>query len=108
MHLYTALWALLFVIPGIVKMYFYSMTRYILAENPEIGISNAIDLSQDITYGHKIELFEMDLSFLLWNVAPILTLSLVGLYSIPYQEAIWSERYLFLVDIRSTFSDVSM
>ena len=33
--LFVALWTMLFIIPGIVKMYAYSLVPYILAENPE-------------------------------------------------------------------------
>lgn len=32
--LYTVLWTLLFIIPGIIKTYSYAMTPYILAEHP--------------------------------------------------------------------------
>lgn len=39
---YTLLWTLLLVIPGIIKAYSYSMTFYILRENPEMTAGDAI------------------------------------------------------------------
>ena len=39
--LYTSLWSLLFIIPGIVKMYEYRMIPYLLAENPNMSSSEA-------------------------------------------------------------------
>lgn len=34
--IYTALWMLLLVVPGIIKHYSYAMTDYILKEEPEM------------------------------------------------------------------------
>ena len=44
--LFTMLWSLLFVIPGIIKSYSYSMSMYIAAENPQIPALDAINLSK--------------------------------------------------------------
>ncbi|AQS52774.1 hypothetical protein BW727_100381 [Jeotgalibaca dankookensis] len=94
--IYTTLWTFLFIIPGIVKGYAYSMVPYILADDPNIGISDAIKLSQDMTYGFKIDLLIMDFSFILWNIASAFTFGLVGLYAVPYQSATWAQYYVFL------------
>jgi uncharacterized membrane protein len=51
------LWYLLFIIPGIVKLYAYSMVPYILAENPNIGTRRAIEISNNMTDGHKFDMF---------------------------------------------------
>ena len=40
--LFTMLWSLLFVVPGIIKAYSYSMALYIWAENPQMGALEAI------------------------------------------------------------------
>ena len=47
------LWSLLFVIPGIIKSYEYSMVPYILAENPQISSERAFELSKKMTHGEK-------------------------------------------------------
>ena len=79
------LWSLLFVIPGIVMTYAYSMTEYILYENPRLSAGEAIRMSKIMTQGYKGELFVFDLSFLLWHLLSGLTLGIVGIvYVNPY------------------------
>jgi len=70
------LWFLLFIIPGIVKMYAYSMVPYLLAENPNIGARRAIRISNQMTYGHKFDMFVLDLSFIPWYI-PVIVLELI-------------------------------
>lgn len=94
--LYTFLWTLLFIIPGVIKGYSYSMVPYILAEYDTISITEAIELSQRMTEGYKWELFVMDWSFILWDIAAGLTMGIVGFYSVPYQKATWTRYYLAL------------
>ncbi len=83
--LYTFLWSLLFFIPGIVKSYAYSMTDYIIYENPNLSANQAITLSRELTRGAKWDLFVLDLSFIGWNLLSALTFGLLGiLYVNPY------------------------
>lgn len=86
--LYTALWSMLFVIPGIVKGYSYSLAMYIKSENPNIPASKAIELSTRMTNGHKMDLFVLDMSFIGWEILSAFTLNILGiLYVMPYQYA---------------------
>ena len=64
--IFVALWSLLLVVPGIIAIYRYSMVNYILLDHPEYGVMDCIRESKRITQGRKGELFELDLSFLLW------------------------------------------
>lgn len=83
--LYSSLWSLLFVIPGIVKAYSYSLAMYIKSENMGMSASNAIDMSKKITEGHKMDLFVLDLSFWGWFILSGLTLNILGvIYVQPY------------------------
>lgn len=83
--LYTFLWSLLLFIPGIVKSYAYSMTDYIIYENPNLSANQAITLSRELTRGAKWNLFVLDLSFIGWNLLSGLTFGLLGvLYVNPY------------------------
>jgi len=68
MGLYTFLWALLFVIPGIIKAHAYRMTPFILAENPGMKPSRAIEKSKTMMNGHKMDLFSLRLSFIGWSL----------------------------------------
>ena len=61
--LYTALWTLLLVIPGIVKTYSYAMTPYIMAEHPSLTANEAITESRRIMDGNKWRL--------VWPVFPL-------------------------------------
>ncbi|PYG88526.1 uncharacterized protein DUF975 [Ruminiclostridium sufflavum DSM 19573] len=90
------LWYLLFIIPGIVKSYSYSMVPYILADNPNIGNRRAIELSNNMTDGHKLNMFVLDLSFILWYLLCMVTLGLGFLFLQPYLDATKAELYLVL------------
>lgn len=86
--LYTALWSMLFVVPGIVKGYSYSLAMYKKSENPNIPASKAIELSTRMTNGHKMDLFVLDMSFIGWAILSAFTLNILGiLYVMPYQYA---------------------
>jgi uncharacterized membrane protein len=64
--LFSALWSLLLIIPGIIKMYGYSMAFYIMHDNPEIKPLGAIKKSQIMMKGYKWKLFLLQLSFIGW------------------------------------------
>ena len=63
---FIALWSLLFVIPGIVKYYAYSMAFYLKSEHPDWDWRRCLDESERLTQGHKTDLFILDLSFIGW------------------------------------------
>lgn len=84
--IYVFLWSLLFIIPGIVMGYAYSMTDYIICEYPHLSASHALDLSKRMTYGHKADLFVFDLSFIGWGMLSVITCMIVGIvYVFPYR-----------------------
>jgi len=86
-NLFTFLWTLLFIIPGIVKSYAYAMTYYIQHDHPEMGGRDAINASQKMMYGHKGDLFLLDLSFIGWYLLVILTCGVLSIYVTPYHQA---------------------
>ena len=81
---YTLLWTLLLVIPGIITAYSYSMTFYILRENPEMTAGDAITASQKMMDGHKMDLFLLSLSFIGWAILASITFGIGYLWLIPY------------------------
>ncbi len=84
-ELYIFLWSLLFIIPGIVKSYAYSMVPYIIYENPNLTADEAITISRKMTDGYKGELFVFYLSYIGWHLLNALTIGLLGiLYVNPY------------------------
>ena len=82
--IFTFLWALLFIIPGIVYIYKIYFTSFIMAEKPELSWKEAINISKKMTDGHKGELFVLDLSFIGWYFLVGITGGLVGIYVLPY------------------------
>lgn len=97
--LFVFLWSLLFVIPGIVMGYAYSMTGYIIYENPNLSPSRALQISKTMTAGYKGELFVFDLSYLGWNLLSGLTLGLLGVFYVnPYYDAAHAGIYETLRD----------
>ncbi len=93
-NLFTFLWALLFIIPGIVKAYAYRMVPYILKERPELSGTKAITLSRQMMKGQKWNVFVLDLSFLGWNLLSLLTLGILGIFYVaPYERATDAELY---------------
>ena len=84
--LYTWLWSLLLIIPGIVKGYSYAATTYILGRYTNVTADDAIRLSMRIMNGHKMDLFIMQLSFIGWQLLGLLTFGLLNIFWVtPYQ-----------------------
>lgn len=81
---FTFLWSLLFVIPGIVAYYRYSMAIYIMIDNPEYSPMECIRLSKEMMRGHKGELFVLHLSFILWLLLCIIPVA--AIYVMPYMQ----------------------
>lgn len=86
MDLSILLWTLLFIIPGIIKMYEYYMVPYILTENPDMEYRAVLQMSRDMMDGNKWKTFVLGLSFILWDFLGALTLGIVEvLYVQPYR-----------------------
>lgn len=96
MALFIFLWSLLFIIPGIVASYRYAMAPYLMAENPELGVLEAINLSKQMTFGHKGRLFFLHLSFIGWEFLAALTFGIGHLWLNPYKRAAEASFYLDL------------
>jgi len=82
--LYTLLWTLLLIIPGIIASFGYALTPYLMAEYPEMGANEAITLSKKMMKGYKEHLFYLYLSFIGWSLLSILTLGIGYLWLLPY------------------------
>lgn len=95
--LYTLLWTLLFIVPGIIRSLGYFAIPFILAENPNLDHRRIIRLSLDMTYGFKWNIFYMALSFLGWQILSALSLGILGIFYVnPYYYATQAEMYRFL------------
>lgn len=85
--LFILLWSLLFIIPGIIASYRYALAPYLMAENPDIGVMEAIARSKELMRGNKGRLFCLQFSFIGWSILCALTLGLGNLALRPYEMA---------------------
>ena len=89
---FTFLWSLLLFVPGIIAAYSYRQAYYLLLEHPEMGIMECIRESKALMYGHKAELFVLDLSFLGWML--LTAIPFVSVYVLPYTETTYAAYYV--------------
>lgn len=86
-NLFTFFWALLLIIPGIMKAFSYALTPYILLDEPELTARQAITRSCEIMQGRRWKLFCLYLSFIGWGILSILTFGIGFLWLVPYMNA---------------------
>ena len=91
--LFTFLWSLLFVIPGIVKSYAYSMAFYIKHDHPDYDWKKCLDESQRYMMGNKWQLFCLDFSFIGWVLLGALCCGIGTLWVTPYWMAARANFY---------------
>lgn len=91
--IFTFLWSLLFVIPGIIKAYSYSMSWFVLADRPDLTANEARKRSMYLMKGHKWRLFCLDFSFIGWYLLSILTLGILSFWVMPYHLTARAEFY---------------
>ena len=92
-YLLILAWSLLFIIPGIVKQYSYSMSYYIMVENPDITANEARKQSMIMMQGNRWRLFCLDFSFIGWVLLSCLTLGILFLWVVPYMEVAHASFY---------------
>ena len=91
---FTTLWMLLLIIPGIIKSYEYRMIPYLVADNPEMTWKEAFAESKRLMRGNKWKAFVLDLSFIGWWILSALTLGLLAVFYVgPYYSATSAALY---------------
>ncbi|MCI7378725.1 MAG: DUF975 family protein [Bacteroidales bacterium] len=86
-NLFTFLWTLLLIIPGIIKAFSYALTPYIIMDEPELTAKQAIARSCEIMQGRRWKLFCLYLSFIGWGILCLLTFGIGFLWLVPYMNA---------------------
>lgn len=92
-YIYAFLWSLLLIVPGIIKSISYSMTPYILKDNPELSGNAAIEKSMQMMEGHKMEFFLLELSFIGWIILGMITFGIGMLLVEPYMMTTLAHYY---------------
>ncbi len=103
--IFTFLWSLLFIIPGIVKAYAYSMAWYIKHDNPTYDWKQCMDESQRLMMGKKWNLFCLDLSFIGWIIVSALICGIGVLWVEPYMQAARASFYESLLSKHTQYTD---
>ena len=94
-NLYTALWLLVFIIPGVIKAYEYRMIPYILSDCPDISRQEAFRISKEMMMGNKMNAFILDLSFFGWIILTVITCGIAGVFYVnPYIAATDAELFI--------------
>ena len=95
--LFTALWCLLLIFPGIYKAYCWRLVPFIIADEPDISGKEARARSASMMNGSKWASFVLDLSFIGWKLVGALTFGIVNIvFTNPYEAATDTELYLTL------------
>jgi len=94
----VAIGFVLFIVPGVILSCMFALTSFIVAQNPQIGVIDAIKLSHRLTNGHKFDIFITYLTFLGWLLLGALTLGLADLYVFPYVRTTFANMYFELRD----------
>jgi uncharacterized membrane protein len=84
MVIFIILWMILLIIPGIIAAHAYSMTFYIMNDDPSIGGMDALRKSKEMMYGYKWKLFCLGLRFIGWALLCLLTFGIGYLWLVPW------------------------
>ena len=82
--IFTTLWSILFIIPGIIASFAYSQVYLVKLNDPDLGYMEAIKKSKEIMKGHKMEYFLLNLSFIGWILLGVLTCGILYFWLMPY------------------------
>lgn len=99
-QIFVLLWTILLIIPGIVAYYKYAFALYILRDNPDIKVTEAITKSKELVYGYKGKLFLFQLSFIGWILLCVITLGIATLWIAPYINASTAVFYNKLLELK--------
>lgn len=80
----TLLWTFLLIVPGMIKGLAYSQTFYILRENPTMSPKMAMEMSENMMRGQKMDFFLFHLSFIGWYLLASLSAGIGFLFLLPY------------------------
>ncbi|MDR3540439.1 MAG: DUF975 family protein [Desulfosporosinus sp.] len=97
--IFTLLWSVLLIIPGIIASLRYSMAYFIMSDNPQLSAFEALKQSKLMMVGHKWELFVLWLSFLGWFLLGVITLGIALLWVDPYYNTTIANFYQDLKDL---------
>ncbi|MBQ6323927.1 MAG: DUF975 family protein [Bacilli bacterium] len=95
------LWSLLLIVPGIIKVFAYSLVPFLLADDKynNLGYKEVLKKSEEMMNGHKMDYFVFNLSFIGWALLIPFTLGIILIWLAPYYT---TARIKFLNDIKTS------
>ncbi len=96
-YLFTFLWSLLFIIPGIIKTFAYALSYYVKIDHPEYTWQQCLKESERLMKGYKFSYFVLMLSFIGWYIVGAFALGIGGLWVYPYQYCTEANFYAWRV-----------
>ncbi len=96
-EVFTFLWCLLLIVPGIIKSYSYSMSAYIQQDSENKDWNYCLKESMRRMKGLKMKLFLLDLSFIGWYLLGALCFGIGTLFVVPYHQQARTNFYQELV-----------
>ena len=91
--LFSALWGMLFIIPGIVYSCGRAITFYVMHDNPELSPMEALDRSRELMQGYRSKYFRLILSFIGWALLVPFTFGIGAYFLAAYVDATVAEFY---------------
>ncbi len=91
--LFTFLWMLLFIIPGIIAAFRYAMVYFVVADDANCGPLEAIRRSKEMMVGNKWKFFCLHWRFFWWAILCNLTLGIGYLWLVPYMQTSFAKFY---------------
>lgn len=95
-----ALWAILLIVPGIIKGLAYSMYPYVLRDEPDLSVWQTLKKSEAIMKGYKGKLFLLYLSFVGWFILGAFTFGILYIWLTPY---VMTSTVKFYDDVRRAY-----
>ena len=107
----SLLWGLLFIVPGIMRYYSYSMAPFIMAEHPDLRVKEVRRMSRELTNEYKLRIFLLDLSFIGWGAALLalavllkigmvlvwlILIALISMWLVPYHMTARADLYQYI------------
>lgn len=99
--IFIFLWALLLIVPGIMKAFSYALVPYLLADDryKNLSVTDILKKSEEMMKGHRMDLFLLGLSFIGWHFLAVFTLFILEIWIAPYQK---TATVKFLNDLKQS------
>lgn len=101
LNIITFLLSLIFIVPGIWFYFNLFPLPYVIAENPDMKLKDAFNISINLTKGRLQEIIFLYMSFLGWFILSILSLGISSFFSWHYFEC---SKCLYYIELKKQYN----